>query len=348
MNLLDRINAFDKLGQIMNLFSAEINWPGFETGLNEQEYNDFNGLIKKTKQYNGWFTEGNIRFTLAQWGEVLSSDKLTNWLSSYDSNLFNKNKKVAIIMAGNIPLVGFHDLLTVLLSGNHAMIKLSSNDDKLLPEILNWLVLLEPRFKSQFSIVPKLSNFEAVIATGSDNSAMYFESYFAKYPHVIRKNRTSVAVLTGEETEEELLALGSDIFQYFGLGCRNVTKLYVPKGYDLDNVFKGLFPWKDIIHHNKYANNYDYNKAIYMMNQNELIENGFILFKEDKALHSPLGVLFYEYYNAKEDIDNIIKENETKIQAVVSSAHIPFGEAQKPKLNDYADGVDIMDFLLNL
>ena len=194
----------------------------------------------------------------------------------------------------------------------------------------------------------KLENFDAVIATGSNNTGRYFDYYFKNYPHIIRKNRHSIAVITGEESEEELNALGKDIFAYFGLGCRNVTKVYIPKGYDIDNIFKAIYPYHPIVNHNKYANNYDYNKAIWLMNQEQLLDNGFILFKEDDSIAAPTGTLFYSYYNSIDEVNNLLEAQKDNIQCIVGKSYIPFGKAQCPALNEYADGVDTMQFLVEL
>ena len=203
----------------------------------------------------------------------------------------------------------------------------------------------------QVQIVEQLKDVDGLIATGSDNSARYFDYYFKDKKRIIRKNRTSVAVLRGEESEDDLLGLSHDIFRHFGLGCRNVTKLYLPKGYDLDIVFKALFHYQEIGNHNKYANNYDYNKAVYLLSQAELIENGFLLMKEDEGIHSPVGVLFYEFYDNMEDVKRVIENLKDELQCVVSNEDLPqrvsFGKAQSPELWDYADGIDTIEFLLN-
>ncbi len=331
MQLQQRINGFVKLG---NFLSTEV----FE---NEE-------LINSASAHNGWFTKENITFALHGWSEILTEEKLNKWLSPY--NFPEKQPKtVAILMAGNIPLVGFHDFLSVLITGNKVLAKLSSNDTILLPFLAKKLIEIEPGFAELIEFTEeRLSNFDAVIATGSNNTARYFEYYFGKYPSIIRKNRNSVAILTGNETPEQLDALAEDIFRYFGLGCRNVSKLFLPKDYNFDPFFNAMYGWKEIINNNKYINNYDYNKAVYLMSNIELLDNEFLLLKEDNGFSSPISVVFYQYYESEDELRKYLSENKEHIQAIVSEKDIPFGAAQKPQLWDYADGVDTVSFLLNL
>lgn len=252
-------------------------------------------------------------------------------------------------MAGNIPMVGFHDLLCVLISGHSAIVKLSSDDKILLPAVIRSLSKYEPKLAAKVSFAQGLlSGFDAVIATGSNNTSRYFEAYFGKYPNIIRKGRNSVAVLEGDETEEEMKLLAKDIFDYYGLGCRNVTKLYIPADFDLDRIFNGLFPFADIVNHNKYANNYDYHKSLWLLNREELLDNGFILLKEDTRIASPIGTLFYERYQDRSSLEELLASQMNQIQCVVGRSFLPFGQSQCPALNDYADGVDTMNFLQSL
>jgi hypothetical protein len=256
-------------------------------------------------------------------------------------------------MAGNIPLVGFHDFLCVLLSGNKVLAKLSSNDKVLLPFLSDYLIKEEPLLAKRIEFTEgKLENFDAVIATGSNNTGRYFEHYFGKRPNIIRKNRSSVAILTGNESQDELEALGEDIFRYYGLGCRNVAKLFVPTGYDFDAFYKAMFTFQDVIHHHKYANNYDYNKAVYLMSDFKILDNGFLVLKEDEGFSSPIAALFYSQYDSQEKLREQLLMQEEQIQCIVSaetqSNDIAFGETQNPQLGDYADGVDTMEFLLQL
>jgi hypothetical protein len=254
-------------------------------------------------------------------------------------------------MAGNIPLVGLHDALCVLLANHQLKAKVSTKDKSLMNLILETLALIAPEWSAKIEAPEKLNDIDILIATGSDNSARYFDYYFRDVKKILRKNRTSVAVLDGNETEEELKQLSDDIFLHYGLGCRNVTKLYIPKGFDLDRVFNAVFEYKDVINHNKYANNYDYNKAVYLLNKIELNENGFLLMKEDEGLHSPVGVLFYEYYENLSAVEEKLLDSAESIQAAVGSYDklklVPFGKAQQPELWDYADGKDTMSFLMD-
>lgn len=335
--------AFVKLGNFLRNFCNK-------RGSESEWHNNFNETIALAKHHNGWFTPENILFALSGWSELLTDELLTEWLSNYNLE-HNQPKKVAIIMAGNIPLVGFHDFLSVLITGNSVLAKLSSNDKALLPLISKYLIEIEPSLKDRITFTEeKLQKFDAVIATGSNNTARYFEHYFSKGPHIIRKNRNSVAVLSGNETTAELTAFGEDIFRYYGLGCRSVSKFYVPKDYDFDAFFKAIFKYNPIMNSAKYANNYDYNKAVYLMSEFKLLENGFLILKEDNSYSSPIASLFYERYDAIENLKEKLKEDDDKIQCVVASLgienEIVFGETQRPKLNEYADGVDTVDFLL--
>ncbi len=253
-------------------------------------------------------------------------------------------------MAGNIPLVGFHDFLSVLISGHKVLVKQSSNDKQLLPVIAGFLMNIAPEFENRIRFTEeRLTDFDAVIATGSNNTAGYFEYYFKGKPNIIRKNRNSVAILTGKESKEELEALGEDVFRYFGLGCRNVSKLYVPKEYDFESFFKAMYPWHTLLNSAKYANNYDYNKAVYLMSEFKLLENGFLILKEDESFGSPIATLFYEEYEDKKELQEKLEQNKENLQCVVGTkADVDFGQTQHPKLWDYADGVDTLKFLEKL
>ncbi|MBO0329993.1 acyl-CoA reductase [[Muricauda] lutisoli] len=341
------IDAFVKLGKYLTDFCDKCY-------SNDPEVNqELKEIIARAGHHNGWFTEDNILFSLKQWGDLLTEENIKDWLDNYSFNKDSEPKTVGIIMAGNIPLVGFHDFLSVLLSGNKVLAKLSSNDKVLLPYLSNYLIEQEPSLADKIEFVDeKLENFDAVIATGSNNTSRYFEYYFGKKPNIIRKNRNSLAVLTGKESEEELKALGEDIFRYYGLGCRNVSKIFVPKNYDFDALFNALFHYKDIINQHKYANNYDYNKAVYLMSEFKILDNGFLILKEDEALTSPISALFYSFYDDESSLREKLQEMDEQIQCVVSGAakenEVNFGDTQKPSLSDYADGVDTMEFLLNL
>ncbi|MDR6302157.1 acyl-CoA reductase [Mesonia maritima] len=350
MSIETRKEAFVKLGDFLNKFIQQK-----DTELEvEEKLKPYAVQLQKAVEdsihYNGWFTKENIYFSLEQWANALKKEKLENWLKSYSFS--DKDPKtVAIIMAGNIPLVGFHDFLCVQLSGNKTLIKQSSNDKLLLPALLELLKFYAEDFNDSVEIAKEqLKDFDAVIATGSNNTARYFEYYFSKKPHIIRKNRNSVAILTGKETSEELHKLGEDIFRYYGLGCRNVSKLLVPENYDFKTFFEAIYDWNPIINQHKYVNNYDYNKAVYLMSNQKLFDNNFLILKEDQNFASPIGCLFYEYYKNEEQLKNYLTEHTEDLQCVVSSKenHISFGKTQMPKLTDYADNVDTMAFLTNL
>lgn len=332
MSLDERIRAFHQLGIHLQQLSEEA----------------FEMLVDSARQENAWFTKASIQMALQGLEQFLYTEQLTKWTRSYTLQP-EKSKTVALVLAGNIPLVGFHDFLCVLISGHHVQLKLSSKDSKLFRYIIKHLVWLEPRFEKLISIKEdKLENFDAVIATGGDNSARYFEYYFGKYPHIIRKNRTSCAILTGTESDADLNALGNDIFSYFGLGCRNVSKVYVPQGYDLARILSSLDHYKDIIHHHKYCNNYDYQKSILLVNSSPFLDNGFILLQESNKLVSPISVLYYEYYKDREELKSNVKAIEEKLQCIVGKvepATINFGQAQYPLLWDYADQIDALKFL---
>jgi len=314
---------------------------------------DFIHMMHAARNSNGWFTIEEVEKSLASLSKMLNKQDLEQWFKNIKLN--ENPKKVGLILAGNIPLVGFHDVLCVLATGNIAVIKLSSSDDKLLPALLKILVSLEPALTNHIEYAERLKDFDAIIATGSNNTSRYFDYYFSKVPNIIRKNRNSVAVLSGDETIEELENLGHDIFDYFGLGCRNVSKIYVPNGYDLKNFFEPLEKHQPIINHFKYNNNYDYNKSIYLVNGVKHFDNGFLLVKEDENFVSPLAVLFYEEYESISDVEAKLSLQDEQIQCVVSNLDlkinkekIGFGDSQNPKLWDYADNVNTIEFLQKL
>lgn len=341
------IDGFVQLGKLMTDLSEGKEWGGYNTGVTKEEYEKLAVEINKQVIYNGWFTPENVRQSLSGIAGWLTKEKLEEWCSMYPYN--EQGKKIAIIMAGNIPLVGFHDFLAVLVSGNYAVCKLSSDDQKLLPLLAEQLMRFVPALKDRiFFSTGRLPQFEAVIATGSNNSIKFFEEYFGKYPHIFRKNRTSIAVLDGSETEEEITELGKDIFSYFGLGCRNVSHLLIPEDFDIDRFFKGIFPYQEVVHHKKYGNNYDYNKAVYLLNKHDLLDNNFVLLKESTDLHSPLAMVHFHRYKDQSEAEQYIKDHESDIQVVVGKQHVPFGFAQEPTLTDYADGVDTMEWISKL
>lgn len=344
-----RIQAFAELGEFLrNFCDIDNSKASDQTSL--PWFKELEQTITMAGHKNGWFNRENIIFALSHWGNLLTMEGIENWLERYPIKDMEA-KTVALIMAGNIPLVGFHDFVSVLLTGNRALVKLSSNDSVLLPFVVRFLIKKDPTLEGEIEITEgKLSNFDTVIATGSNNTARYFEHYFGERPNIIRKNRNSVAVLNGDETETQLKALGEDIFRYYGLGCRSVSKLFVPKGYDFTAFFEAIYEFSPIIDQNKYANNYDYNKAVYLMSEFKFLDNGFLMLKEDERYASPIATLFYEQYDDPIQLRQRIKEDHMNIQCVVSSGtleeEVQFGETQTPGLTTYADGVDTVEFLL--
>ena len=345
MNLLtQRIEAFSDLAkELENYFLYKEKAP---------LYKKIELILEEAERKNAWFDRENCLMTLHHWAGLLKKENLSQWLSSYSIENIPQ-KRIALILAGNIPLVGFHDLLCTLLIGHTAIVKLSSNDKVLLPFLISELKNLTSIFEDKIIFTEeKLTDFDAVIATGSNNTARYFEYYFGKKPHIIRKNRNSVAILTGEETKEELELLGKDIFTYFGLGCRNVSKIFIPENYDFTNFFQAIYSFHSVMNHQKYINNYDYNKAVYLMNLEQLLENGFLLLKEDKHYASPIATLFYEKYTNISSLQERLTEDKELIQCIVSNGSFPnsitFGQAQIPSLRDYADGIDTIAFLNNI
>ena len=346
MTLEKRILAFSKLGDFLAEF---LNTNQAISNRYNTLHNDLASAMTLAYQTNNWFTKNQVTFNLENWSKLLNISSLNHFLSTYNINE-NINKTIGLIPAGNIPLVGFHDLLCILISGNEAQIKASSKDNILTKFMVNALIEIEPEFKSKITFTERLSDFDAIIATGSENTARYFDYYFSKYPSIIRKNRTSVAILTGNESKDELTGLSQDIFRYYGLGCRNVTKVFLPKGYDLDLLFNAFYEHKDIINHHRYANNYDYNKAVFLMNGDRIIENGFLILREENtSLFSPISSLSYEYYNEEKSLKEKLVHKKEEIQCIVQSKKsenaIPFGTTQSLSLNDYADDVDTLDFL---
>ena len=348
-SIQNRITAFAKLGDFLRQFSIESIKKIDSIEHNEIFFDGFLHQIKLAQENNSWFTKENILFALESWSKALTESNLTNFSKDVQLNN-NSAKKVAIIMAGNIPLVGFHDFLSVLISGHSVLVKQSSNDKHLLPFLAKYLEYVEPTFKGKITFTEeKLTDFDAVIATGSDNTARYFEFYFKNKPNIIRKSRNSVAVITGKETEDDFIKLSDDVFQYFGLGCRSVSKLYVPKDYNFDAFFTGMYAKKDMINNAKYANNYDYNKAVYLMSLFDLLENGFLMIKEDESYASPIATIFYEFYDNETDLKIKLHQDKEKIQCIVArdfiENEIAFGQTQHPELTDYADGVNTLEFL---
>lgn len=352
MELRKRVDALAKLGEFLRAFIDD-NSVKNELSASDLEFeNLLTEKIEIAKNHNPWFTKENIYFSLNRWSNILTNKNIKSFINKYNFKELNP-RTIALVTAGNIPLVGFHDFFCVLISGHRILIKQSSNDSVLLPFLSSYLEHIEPEFKGTILFTnEKLQNFDAVIATGSNNTSRYFEYYFKSYPSIIRKNRNSVAILTGNETVNELDLLSEDIFRYYGLGCRNVSKIYVPKEYNFDRLFNALYKWNPIINEHKYANNYDYNKAVYLMSEYHILDNGFFMLKEDASMASPIATLNYEYYEDKNELISNIKNIKNEIQCIVSRGvikdEIPFGTSQMPTLNDFADGIDTVDFLLKI
>jgi hypothetical protein len=333
MTVQDRIDAFHKLGIYLN-------------AIDEAEFQE---LASNARNQNSWFTKESVHLAFKGISRFLKKETLENWTSRY--RMPAHSKIVAVVMAGNVPLVGFHDFLSVLIAGHTIMVKLSSKDTVLMTHLIKKLIELEPRFENQIIIADQLRNFDAVISTGSDNSARYFEFYFSRYPHIIRKNRTSCAILTGFETEEELILLGKDVFTYFGLGCRNVSKLFVPRGFDFPRLLSLWEQYSLVLQHHKYHNNYDYQKSLLLVNRMPFLEAGYLLLQESEKLVSPISVLFYEYYENWESLLNTLEQQRNKLQCIVGNvehATVKIGQAQSPSIDDYADQIDTLKFLTNL
>lgn len=355
MNVNDTIKPFAELVDILqNRYDK--NYINQKSSQTQENIQYFNTLIADSHLYNPWFTMKNVDYAVDSIAYMLQKDKLEKWLSKYHEDLqkHHKPKTIGLVMAGNIPMVGFHDYLCTLITGNIALAKLSSQDHKLIPALHDILSTIAPIFKEKAVFTKeRIKGADAFIATGSNNTSRYFAYYFGKYPHIIRKNRTSTAVLTGAETQEELEAITDDIFMYFGLGCRNVTKIFIPKNFDFEPLFQAFKKYKEIIQHNKYANNYEYYKSIFLVNKERHLDNGFVLLKEMQGFSSPVSTVYYEYYQDINEVNTILQNHKENIQCIVSSNGkiknaIPPGKSQQPELWDYADGVDTVEFLLSV
>lgn len=355
------ITAFTRLGQFLRQFPTGTGPdPGRDAAeleeLNREFYQGFSDILEQEPLLNPWFTRDFLMKALSGIASMLEEDVLRSWLESYDIKppAPGTELTVGLVLAGNIPLVGFHDVMSVLASGHRVLAKASSKDDRLIKQVAVILSAIDPDLGSRIRFTDdKLSGMDAVIATGSDNSARYFEYYFRNIPHIIRKNRNGVAVLNGQESPEELAALGEDIFTYFGMGCRNVTKLYIPEDYDLKILLAVLDKFLPLYQHHKYGNNVDYYRSIYLMNQVPLLDNGVLLLKEDSSIASPVGVVFYERYSDIGQVQRELEQQSHGIQCIVSTnaeietAILP-GSTQMPMPWDYADGVDTIRFLMEL
>lgn len=338
MTLQAKIKAFEQLGTFLK---------------DKNNTQEIELWAYKARNQNNWFTVENTKKSLETIANYyLNAGLLERWSSLYEiPEKPEIVKSIGVIMAGNIPAVGFHDLLTIVLSGHVCVAKLSAQDSAIMLGLIEKLLEIDPNL--EIRIADKLNEVDVLIATGSDNSAKYFEYYFRNKPHIIRKNRSSVGILNGTENDDDFYNLGQDITEYYGLGCRNISKIYVPQNYDFTNLLDAIEPLGDIFYHHKYKNNYDYNKSIYLVNMVHHLDNGFLMLTENESLVSPISVVYYSTYKDENDLNNQIEANSDKIQCIVSkdgwySKSQNFGDAQKPKLWDYADGVDTMAFLLSL
>jgi hypothetical protein len=334
-----RIEAFAELGAILSQAAA-----GASTG----HAGLFNHLAETIHQSNAWFTPANIRLSLASLGTVLSREKLSAWLERYPEILATSGPaSVGVVMAGNIPLVGFHDLLCVLITGNRLKARLSTRDEPLMKAVAATLTAIEPGFIPFIDLTTdRLTGFDRVIATGSNNTSRYFEYYFRKVPSIIRRNRNSIAVIDGTETAGELELLAGDIFSYFGLGCRNVSKLYLPQGYDPATLLQHWMRFESLRSHYKYAVNYDHNKAVMIINREQFTDGGFVILKESSSLTPPMAVVHYEYYSPVKGPDLSGELAGHRLQCITGHGYLPFGTTQQPELWDYADNIDTISFLL--
>ncbi len=342
MNLQERINLLGRLGEYI-----------------QSENKEWQEAKEKASWGNGWFIPEFVELATKNIATAfLQKEALTEWVNIYSQHPADnlpfllqaqdeKPKTVGIVMAGNIPLVGFHDMLCVFITGHRANIKVSSKDQELIKHLVRTMAIWNGEIKDLIIFSDMLKGCDAYIATGSNNSSGYFEYYFGKYPHIIRRNRTSVAILVGHETNEELGKLADDVYLYFGLGCRNVTKIYVPSGYDFIPLLAVFKKYNYLADNHKYKNNYDYNLAIHLLNKKFYMSNESLLLVEEDSVFSPISQLNYEYYSHLTPLLNSLKQNKD-LQAIAGKNFIPFGDTQKPSLNDYADGVDTMNFLLRL
>ncbi|MEM7163204.1 MAG: acyl-CoA reductase [Bacteroidota bacterium] len=350
MDRSKRIEAFILLGKVFKALSQQ-EMKGVESIISIDLVEEWNEAIEKAQILNPWFTKDNVILALEGLGEMLEEDKILEWISIYISELQELEPlNIGVIMAGNIPLVGFHDMLCVLISGHVFHGKMSSEDRLFYPLIKKTFLAWDQGWDELVHLYEdKLASFDAIIATGSNNTAKHFEYYFGKYPNIIRKNRNAIAIFSGDETKEDIREFGKDLFQFFGLGCRNVSKLFLPQGFELNRIFEGIYEYGEVINHHKWCNNYDYNKAVFLMSSFKFLDNNFLLLKEQEGnLISPLGTLYYEFYEDRNEVIESLEQRKDEIQCIVGRDFIPFGRSQKPELWDYADGVDTMKFLSKL
>ncbi|GAB4296261.1 MAG: acyl-CoA reductase [Marinilabiliales bacterium] len=348
MNTDEIIYSFSELGKILfNYLSG-----------NKDKYTDIiSNAIIKAEAENPWFTKQFIIHRLNVIKSYLEPESLQNWISNYPeikSQEKNKTLTIGVVNAGNIPLVGFHDFLCVLITGNKYYVKLSSKDSELFKLIFTILIDINPELTPYIQVENDiLKNFDVIIATGSNNTSRYFEYYFGRYPNIIRNNKNSIAILDGTETEEMLKKLADDIFLYFGLGCRNVSKIYLPENININEILTHFNKYESFINHNKYVNNYEYNRAIYLLNKEEHLDTGFALFKKSDQIFPPISVVYFDYYKKIHNLYNEISSISGSLQCIATQIdifknRIDFGNTQMPDLTDYADGIDTIEFLLSL
>lgn len=357
MDLNRRLRALKELGIKLKELSSTLDT---DNSLLDQ---DLSSLLGAVQAANPWFTRSSVATAMNAWSIALRAESVERWTAAYpELNSFNGSKSVGVINAGNIPFVGLHDLISVFLSGHRYIGKNASDDQLLLPWIVSMLEAIDPDTGTYFKFVDKISGIDAAIATGSDNSARYFEYYFGKYPNIIRRNRNGVAVLFGDEDADVLNRIGTDIFTYYGLGCRNVSKIYLPESYDIAPFFESMYPFHLVMEHHKYMNNFDYHHAVYLLKQLPFLQNNFLILKEDERIASPLAVLHYERYKDETTMKESLRSKSDELQCVVVSPsrigtlrqeipELPWveaGQTQYPSLSDYADGVDTVRFLLSL
>ncbi len=332
MNLQQRIDLLSRLGEYI-----------------KSNHTDWQNAKERAARENPWFIPEFIELAVDNIANsFLQKHKLQAWCLSYHVPTENKNPlRIGIVMAGNIPLVGFHDFLCVFITGHKAIVKPSSKDSALFKHLVDTMKNWDGEVKDLVEFAEMLKGCDAYIATGSNNSAGYFDYYFGKYPHIIRRNRTSVAILTGQETSAELQQLADDVYCYFGLGCRNITKIYVPGHYDFIALLNAFKKYNYLADHHKYKNNYDYNLAILILNKKFYMSNESILLVEESGNFSPIGQLHFEYYQDADQLDAVL-DHSKELQCLVGKSFTPFGQSQNPSLSDYADGIDTMQFLLKL
>lgn len=315
---------------------------------------EMKSILESAYHHNTWFNIDETSTAINAWSALLEKKSIENWLNNYQISA-KEPKRVGLILAGNLPMVGYHDICSVLLTGHIACIKLSSQDNIIIPYLLNKLIEFEPSLSSKIEYVERLNHVDAVIATGSNNTARYFEYYFSKKPNIIRKNRNSIAIFDGSESTEDFVKLGEDIFRYYGQGCRNVSKLFVPRGYNFSPMLDALQVFEYVADQSKYFNNYNYYKSIYLVNREHHLDNGFLLLKENESMQAPLSVLYFEYYDEQTELCKKLDAQSNDIQCIVGNTVypfknqvVPFGKSQSPGWSDYADGVDTVEFLVGL